>query len=103
MTGQTTALFACYGCKERFLACPECVTTIRVDPVTNRPPDAAIIDGKAVHVSPDPEAAARAVQQPVCDGCVSLRNAAYLKGGPEAAHIESLWETTEDRHRRSHA
>lgn len=102
MTGYLSALFVCYGCQARFSACPECVTTIRVDPVTNRPPDAAIIDGKAVHVAPDPTATRRAVKQPVCDACVEQRNAVYLKGGPDAAHIEGMWETTEARHRRAH-
>ncbi len=100
MTGYLSALFICYGCRARFSACPECVTTIRVDPVTNRPPDAAIIDGKAVHVAPDPAAVQRAVKQPVCDACVEQRNAAHVNG---ARHIDGLWETTEARHRRVHA
>lgn len=103
MTGEASALFRCYACKSDFWACPECVTSIRVDPVTNRPPDAAIIDGKAVHIAPDPEATARSVQQAVCDSCVEKRNGVYLSGGADAVHIEGLWEPWVNRHRRIHA
>ncbi|MFG3405627.1 hypothetical protein [Streptomyces sp. NPDC048142] len=96
-------MFHCFGCRVSFMACPDCVTTIRVDPMTNRPPDVAIVDGKPVNVKPDPEGAHRSVQQAVCDACVGLRNARFERGGPDAVHIEGIWEAWRDRHRRAHA
>ncbi|KIQ62413.1 hypothetical protein TR51_25580 [Kitasatospora griseola] len=101
------AAFICYGCKEPFFACPDCVATVQVDPVTNRPPDATIIDGRAVHIEPSPEAVARSVREAVCDACVTKRNNVYMASqvdnDHEGSHIAGMWELWEDRHRRAHA
>lgn len=106
MGGAYLALFVCFNCREPFHACPECVNTIRIDPVTELPPDSErdMSTGKLRHVeNPDPAAVARSQKQPVCDGCIEVRNRVYLEGRPEGAHITGLWELAEDRHRRAHA
>lgn len=103
MTGGHLALFTCFSCRLEFTACPECVNTIRVDPETGWPPDVEVIDGKAVHKEPTPEATARSIKQPTCDRCVATRNETWARGGEDAQHIEGYWELAEDRHRRAHA
>lgn len=101
--GESLALFRCVSCRRPFMACPECVNTVRIDPVTGCPPDAEIIDGCAVHVEPTPEASARSVKQPVCDDCIRHRNEQFKRGGKRVAHIEGYTETAEERHGRAHA
>ncbi|MBA9050797.1 hypothetical protein BJ996_007635 [Streptomyces phaeogriseichromatogenes] len=106
MTGDMFALFVCFNCQEPFTQCPECVNTIRIDPVTELPPDAVRdeVTGNLRHnPTPNPEGFARSVKQPVCDACVEARNMVYLEGRPEGEHIAGMWERAEDRHRRAHA
>jgi len=103
MTGVELAILDCANCGARFMACPQCVCTVRIDPQTGFPPDVRVIDGKAVHnPKPDPEAVQRSEKRPVCDDCVRKRNAIRQKGGKAAAHMEGPWETWEERHDRTH-
>lgn len=97
------AFMRCANCGSDFMACPQCVCTVRIDPQTGFPPDVAVVDGKAVHVAnPDPEAVQRAEKRPVCDDCVRRRNAIREGGGEDAAHMTGPWETAEERHARTH-
>jgi hypothetical protein len=103
VTGEYLALLRCVDCRNGFMACPDCVNTIRIDPATGLPPDVEVIDGKAVHKEPDPEATARSVKQPVCDDCIRERNRTYDRGGEGVEHIYGYLETAEERHGRAHA
>lgn len=98
------ALFVCANCHEPFSACLSCVNALRIDPLTGLPPDAYWDEEGALQHFPvaDPEAVERSVKMPVCDACVEERNTVYLEGLPEGAHIVGVWETAEQRHRRSH-
>ncbi len=87
-------LFTCYACIRPAIACPDCVTTVRVDPHTGLPIDIAIVDGRPVTVEPTEQVRARSREQPICDGCVRRRNELYPDRG--------VWMTAGERHHRAH-
>ncbi|MEV6774417.1 hypothetical protein AB0N05_37850 [Nocardia sp. NPDC051030] len=77
----------CWNCGRTVLACPNCVTSIPIDPHTGLPPEVRRTDdGGYVHQEADPAARARSIREPLCDGCARLNG----------THIE----TWEQRHRR---
>lgn len=88
------AIGACANCHGSFGFCPECVTSIRIDPMTKRPPD---VNEKGQVVTPDPEAMRRSTKEPVCPACTALMNQRRIKNGLEP------WETEEVRHKRHEA
>jgi hypothetical protein len=63
--------FACAACHQPSSACPACVTTMLIDPLTGLPPDAAVVDGQVVHREPAEGATERSSPQPVCDNCIA--------------------------------
>lgn len=63
----------CYTCHDTMMACPDCVNTIRVDPVTGIPPD-VMPDRRTHNPSPDPEAVSRSIQHMLCDSCIKVAN-----------------------------
>lgn len=99
----TLTYLRCASCRAEFLACPDCVNTVRIDPATGYPPDVVVVDGRARHTdTPDAAAVARAVARPVCDGCIDARNAVWLRGGPDAAHMTGPVPTWRARHEVTH-
>lgn len=64
---QFLALGRCFTCDKAFDFDPESVTTVLIDPVTNRPPD---VGPDAERIDPDPIAVDRAVPKLVCPECV---------------------------------
>ena len=69
------ALFTCYLCAQRAAACPNCVTAITIDPLTDLPLD-IVSDGQGgfvrIEVAAISAAArARAVQRCLCDACAT--------------------------------
>ena len=69
------AVFTCYLCAQRAVACPNCVTAIMIDPVTDLPLD-IVSDGQGGFVRIEiaaisAAARARAVQRCVCDDCAT--------------------------------
>lgn len=71
---QVMVLGDCWSCGAPVMECPDCVVTVWIDPVTNRPRDTEIVDGRAIHVEPSPEVIARSTQQMLCDSCVMAAN-----------------------------
>lgn len=67
----------CFACHVTFSFCDECVTSVRVDPETNQPPD---VTAQATPCTPDPAAVARAVRCPVCESCTERANARRSAG-----------------------
>ena len=86
--------FSCWACNAMAGACPECVTTIIVDPVTGLPPDLMVVRGRFRTRRPTARALARSSPQPICDGCVRLRNT--------RSPGEPAWLTGADRHTTHH-
>ncbi|OKH90466.1 hypothetical protein [Streptomyces uncialis] len=104
MTGEIMALFACADCKAEFTECPDCVCTIRIDPLTGLPPDVIRVDGRAVY-NPDfdPEALHRSVKSPVCDACVKVRNTLIREGVSEPQLLkQGIFTLATDRHQTAH-
>jgi ferredoxin len=87
-------LFTCIACGRPSLACPNCVTTVRIDPHTGLPIDVALVNGQPVTIEPTAAARARSRHQPICDDCVRRRNARYPDG--------QAWITAAERHDRTH-
>lgn len=69
-------VFVCAGCHRPSSACPVCVNTIAIDPLTGLPPDVEMVNGAAAHKTPSDEAKQRARQDPICDACVVVAIAA---------------------------
>ena len=102
-TALALAILACADCKTGFMACPDCVNTVRIDPETGFPPDTQLVDGRLKHLAnPDPEATGRSIKQPVCDVCVAFRNEEKRRGTPGTEHIERIEMLWAERHRNNH-
>ncbi len=91
---ETLLLYFCVACGCLALACPDCVTTVRIDPHTGLPVDIAVVDGRPVAVEPTEQVRERSRPEPLCDGCVRRRNLLYPQRG--------AWMTAAERHRRAH-
>ncbi|GAB2572577.1 hypothetical protein GCM10027168_01740 [Streptomyces capparidis] len=103
MTGEVMGVMRCADCKKGFMACPECVNVVRIDPETGLPPDVVVLDGEARHnPNPDPAAFERSVKQPVCDDCVAYRNELTRAGSERARHHDGTVMLAADRHRMHH-
>lgn len=61
------ALGRCFTCDTGFDFDPETVTTVMIDPLTNRPPD---VGPDAQPIDPDPAAVERSVPKMICPPCV---------------------------------
>jgi hypothetical protein len=71
LPGVFIATGTCFIHKGIFEFNPDTVVMVSVDPATGRPPDVGA-DGQPC--VPDPEATARAVQEPMCDQCIRELN-----------------------------
>jgi RNA polymerase sigma-70 factor, ECF subfamily len=74
---ETLLLYFCVACGRLALACPDCVTTVRIDPHTGLPIDIAVVDGRPVTIEPSEQSRERSRPEPLCDGCVRRRNQLY--------------------------
>ncbi|WP_405183579.1 hypothetical protein OG225_41830 (plasmid) [Nocardia sp. NBC_01377] len=80
----------CCQCGGQIVACPDCVMGLPIDPVTGLPPDVeATSSGGYARKKPDPEALARAVAQPLCDGCAAMGGATDTAAQRHRRHIAS--------------
>lgn len=77
---------SCWVGREFFGFDPDRVTSVLIDPETKRPPD---VDASGQHVTPDPEATARSIRQPICPACCKKLNAVLVSRGEAPAFDET--------------
>lgn len=74
----------CWSCGQPFTFHPDLVPSIPVDPLTNLPLD---VDEHGDICEVNPEAAKRAIKQPICATCIDRSNEQRRADGHELIHV----------------